>query len=86
MASTFQILSMLFVGSVFWPSPSFKAQIPKLVKISGDSHLGAQLQCDHRAIAVLQTVATAVASPVDKEVGHCQDMLFLIIVSDVVSK
>ena len=75
------------VGSIIWPSPSFRAQIPKLVKVSGDSHLGAHLQCEQRAIAVLQMVATAFASLVDKEeVGQCQDMLSSIVVSNVVSK
>ena len=35
----------------------------------------------------MQTVATTFASPIDKEeVSHCQDMLFSIVVLDIVSK
>ena len=75
------------VSSIFWPLPSFRAQISKLVKINGDMLLGAHLQCEQRAIAVLQTVATTFTSSLDKEeVAYCQDKLFSIVVSDVISK
>ena len=46
------ILSLKCVSSNFWPSPSFKAKFPRLVRIRGDRHLGAHLQCEQRVIAV----------------------------------
>lgn len=75
------------VGSIFWSSPSFRAQSLKLVKVSGNSHSGGHWQCEHRIIAILQTVATAFTSPANKEeAGHYQDMLFFNgVESDIVS-
>ncbi len=61
---------MAHVGSIFCPSLSFEAEITKLVMFRGDSHLGANCQCETRAMVVLQMVATAFASPVDKEEAH----------------
>jgi hypothetical protein len=43
----------------------------------GNRHLEANGQCEHRAIAILQTVATTFITPIDKEeVGHCRGRLF----------
>ena len=78
---------LIAINSIFGLSPSLRAEITKLVTINGDSHLGTNCQCEQRAIAVSQMVATAFASPADKkEAGHCRGRLFSIIESDVVSK
>ena len=41
-----------FVGSIFWPSPSFEDEITKLAIVKGNSQVGANCQCEKRAIAV----------------------------------
>ena len=80
------VLMMIYVSSNFWPSPSFRAKIPKLVRISGDRHLGAHLQCEQRAIAVCKWFQPPSPPPlIRRRSAIAKTCYFSFVVSDVVS-